>query len=84
MTLNGIMKKLMSTFSDVSLSIFINQKMSEINTQKFLNMLWESTGGKKALKVCKIFNVKPLNTPKPDVPSKKAAYNLSCKDIQKI
>ena len=38
--------------------------------QKFLNTLWEFTGGKedkdnfiqKALKVCKAFKVKPLKT----------------------
>ena len=66
--------------------------MSEINMQKFLNTLWEFTGGKndkdnfiqKALKVCKVFKVKPLKTPKPDVRSRKTAYNLFCKDIQKI
>ena len=60
--------------------------------QNFLNALWEFTGGKedkdnftpKALKVCKVFKVKPLKTPKPDVPSKKTAYNLFCKDIRKI
>ena len=48
--------------------------------QKFPNTLWEFTGGKedkdnfiqKALKVCKVLKVKPLKTPKPDVPSKKA------------
>ena len=59
--------------------------------QKFLNTLWEFTGGKedkdnfiqKALKVCKVFKVKPLKTPKPDVPSKKTACNLFCKDIRK-
>ena len=59
--------------------------------QKFLNTLWESTGIKedkdnfieKALKVCKVFKVKPLKTPKPDVPSKKTTFNLFCKDIQK-
>ena len=59
--------------------------------QKFLNTLWEFTGGKrdkgnfiqKALKMCKVFKVKPLKTPRPDVPSKKTAYNLFCKDIQK-
>ena len=58
--------------------------------QKFLNTLWEFTVGKKdkdnfiqkALKVCKIFKVKPLKTPKLDVPSKKTAYNLFCKDIR--
>ena len=63
--------------------------MSE-NLQKFLNTLWEFTGIKKdknnfiqkALKVCKAFKVKPLKTPKPDVPSKKTAYNLFCKDIR--
>ena len=64
--------------------------MSETNIQKFLNTLWEFTGGKedkgnfiqKALKVCKVFKVKLLMTPKPDVLSKKTAYNLFCKDIQ--
>ena len=60
--------------------------------QKFLNTLWEFTGGKedkdnsiqKVFKVCKVFKVKPLKTPKFDIPSKKTAYNLSCKDIRKI
>ena len=33
--------------------------------------------------MCKIFKVKPLKTPNPDVPSKKTAYKLFCKDIQK-
>ena len=28
--------------------------------------------------------MKPLKTPKPDVPSKKTAYNTFCKDIRKI
>ena len=59
--------------------------------QKFLNTLWEFTGVKndkgnfiqKALKVCKVFKVKPLKTPKLDVPSKKTAYNLFCKDVRK-
>ena len=59
--------------------------------QKFLNILWEFTGGKedkenfiqKALKVCKVFKVKPLKTPKLNVPSKKTAYNIFCKDIRK-
>ena len=59
--------------------------------QKNFNTLWEFTGGKedkdnfiqKALKVYKVFEVKPLKTPKPDVPSKKTAYNLFCKDTQK-
>ena len=32
----------------------------------------------------KVFNVKPLKTPRPDVPSKKTAYNLFWKDIRKI
>ena len=60
--------------------------------QKLLNTLWEFTGEKedkdkfnqKALKVCKVFKVKPLKTPRPDFPSKKTAYNLFCKNIQKI
>ena len=59
--------------------------------QKFLNTLWEFTGGKedkdnfiqKAIKVYKVFKVRPLKTPKSDVPSKKTSYNLFCKDIQK-
>ena len=66
-------------------------KMSETNMQKFLNTLEEFIGVnedednfiQKALKVCKVFKVKPLKTPKPDVPSKKTEYNLFCKDIQK-
>ena len=33
--------------------------------------------------MCKVFKVKPLKTPKPDVPSKKTACNLFCKDIRK-
>ena len=65
--------------------------MSGINVQKFLNTLWKFTGRKedkynlieKALKVCKVLKVNPLKTPKPDIPSKKAAYDLFCKDIQK-
>ena len=59
--------------------------------QKFFNTLWEFTGVKeykdnfiqKALKVCKVFKVKPLKTPKPDIPSKKTAYNLFCREIRK-
>ena len=59
--------------------------------QKIFNTLWEFTGVKedkdnfiqKALKVWKVFKVKPLKTPKRDVPSKKTAYNLFCKDIRK-
>ena len=34
--------------------------------------------------MCKIFKVKPLKAPRSDVPSKKTAYNLFCKDIRKI
>ena len=60
-------------------------------TQNFHNTLWEFTGGnkdkdhfiQKALKVCKVFKMKPLKIPRPDVPSKKTAYNLFCKDIRK-
>ena len=55
--------------------------MLETSMQEFLNTFWEFTGGKegkdnfiqKALNVCKVFKVKPLKTPKPDVPSKKTA-----------
>ena len=61
------------------------------NMQKFLNTLCKFTGVKedkdnfiqKAFKVCKVFKVKPLKAPRPDVPSKKTAYNLFCKDILK-
>ena len=50
--------------------------MPEINIQKFLKTLWEFTRGKEdkgnfihdALKVGKVFKVKHLETPKPDVP----------------
>ena len=60
--------------------------MSETNMQKFLNT---HTGGKedkgnftqKAFKVCKVFKVKALKTPRPDAPSKKTAYNLFRKDV---
>ena len=60
--------------------------------QKFLNTLWKFTGRKgdkdnfiqQAFKVCKVFMVKPLKTQRPDVPSKKTAYNLFCEDIRKI
>ena len=60
--------------------------------QKFLNTLWEFTGGKEdkenfiqmALKVCKVVKVKPLKTPRPDIPSKKTAYNLFYKEIRTI
>ena len=60
--------------------------------QNFLNTLWEFTRGKedkdnfiqKALKVCKVFKVKPLRTPKLDVPSRKTACNLFCRDIRRI
>ena len=57
----------------------------------FLNTLWEFTGGKedkdifiqKALRVWKVFKVKPLKTPKPDVPSKKTACNIFCKTSER-
>ena len=60
--------------------------------EKFLNTLLEFTRGKedkdnfiqKALKVFKVFKVKPLKTPWPNVPSKKRAYNLFHKDIRKL
>ena len=59
--------------------------------QKFPNTLWKFTRGKKnkdnfiqmALTVCKVFKVKPLKIPNPDIPSKKTAYNLFRKDIWK-
>ena len=59
--------------------------------QKRLNTFWEFTGRKedkdnfiqKALKVCEVFQVKPLKAQKPDVPSKQTAYNLFCREIRK-
>ena len=59
--------------------------------QKFLNTLCEFTGVKedkdnfiqKAIKVCKVFKVKPLKIPRSDVPSKKTAYHLFFKGIRK-
>ena len=36
----------------------------------------------KALKMCSTFKVKPLKTPKLDVPAKKTAYNLFYKDMR--
>ena len=61
------------------------------NMQKFLKTLWEFTGIKenkdnfiqKALKVCKVFKVKPLKTPKLDAPSKETAGNQFCREIRK-
>ena len=67
--------------------------MSEINMQKIFNTLLEFTGEKedkdnfiqKVLKMFKVFKVKPLKAPRPDLPSsKKAACNLSSKDIRII
>ena len=57
--------------------------------QKFLNTLLEFTGVKEdkdnfiqnELKVPKVFKVKSLKTLKPNVPSKKTAYNLFCREI---
>ena len=57
--------------------------------QKFLNTHLEFTGVKEdkdnfiqnELKVSKVFKVKPLRTLKPNVPSKKTAYNLFCREI---
>ena len=57
--------------------------------QKFLNTLLEFNGVKEEkynfiqneLKVPKVFKVKPLKTLKPNVPSKKTAYNLFCREI---
>ena len=59
--------------------------------QNFRNTLCKHTGEKedkdtfiqKGRKLCKIFKMKPLKTAKPDVQSKKMAYNLFCKDIKK-
>ena len=60
--------------------------------QKFLNTVREFTRGEedkdnfnqKSLKVCEVFQVKPLKTPKPDVPSRKTVCNLFWKNIRNI
>ena len=68
-------------------------KMPEtsMHTAALLNTLWEFTRAvednkdsfiQKELKVFKTFKVKSLKTPKLDVPAKKTAYNLFCKDMQ--
>ena len=33
--------------------------------------------------MCKVFKVKPVKAPRPDLPSKKTVYNLFCKDVRK-
>ena len=64
---------------------------TNMHTTALLNTLWQVTRGieedkdsfiQKALKVFKTFKVKSLKTPKLDVPAKKTAYNLFCKDMQ--
>ena len=68
-------------------------EMSEtsMHTTALLNTLWEFTSVaedtkdsfiQKAVKVLKASKVKSLKTPKLDVPAKKAAYNLFCKDMR--
>ena len=56
--------------------------------KKFLNTIWEFTRKEnkdnfiqRAFKVCKVFKVKPLETPKTNAPSKKTTFNLFCTDI---
>ena len=62
-----------------------------MHTTALLNTLWGFTRAvevdkdsfiQKALKVCKTFKVKFLKTSKLDVPAKKTACNLFCKDMQ--
>ena len=62
-----------------------------MHTTALLSTLWEFTRGvedekdsfiQKTLKVFKTFEVKSLKTPKLDVPAKKTAYNLFCKDMR--
>ena len=62
-----------------------------MHTTALLNTLWEFTRGveddkdsfiQKTLKVFKTFKVKSLKTLKLDVPAKKTAYNLFCKDMR--
>ena len=68
-------------------------EMSEtsMHATALLNTLWEFTRVvednkdsfiQKAVKVLKTSKVKSLKTPKLDVPAKKTAYNLFCKDMR--
>ena len=60
--------------------------------QNLLNTFWEFTVEKedkdniieKALKVCKVFKVKPLRTPKPDVPSRRRHTICFAKTLEKL
>ena len=75
------MKKLMSASLMWVECFSLIKRMSEINTQYFINTLWEFTRGKddkdnfiqKALKVCKVFKVNAIKVPRLEVPSKKTA-----------
>ena len=62
---------------------------TNMHTTALLNILREFTRGEdrdsfiqKVLKVLKTFKVKSLKRPKFDVPAKKTAYTLFCKDMQ--
>lgn len=64
---------------------------TSMHTTAVLNTFWEFTRGvegdrdgfiKKALKVFKTFKVRSIKASKPDVPAKKTAHNLFCKDMQ--
>ena len=60
------------------------------NKTSLANTLFEFTRGEedrdifieKVLKVFKVYKVKCLKKPKPDVPAKKTAYNLFSKDMR--
>ena len=62
-----------------------------MHTTTLFNTLWEFTRGveddkdnfiQKALKVCKTFKIRSSKTPRLDVPTKKTAYKLFCKDMR--
>ena len=71
--------------------LYIKMPETSMHTTALLNTLWKFTRGveddkdsftQKELKICKTFKVKPLKTPKLDVPAKKTAYNLFYKDMR--
>ena len=87
------MKKTYDHLYRCKLGPCLYKKMPEasIHTTALLNTLWKVTSGiednkdsfiQKALKVCKFFKVNSLKASKLDVPTKKTAHNLFCKDMQ--
>ena len=73
--------------------LYMKMPETSMHTTTLLNTLYEFTRGveddkdsfiQKALKKFKTIEVRSLNTPRLDVPAKKTAYKLFCKDVRKI